>query len=119
MTLAPGSLDEVDCDAAYERAPAAGAVVCAAAPVERGGLGPDDAPDAFRAEIEHSAQDLMIVGHLPFVARMASLLLAGWTEGVVVDFPAGGVVCLELGGAGTPRGPRWAVRWAVGPGLLR
>jgi phosphohistidine phosphatase len=96
----------------------AGAVVSAAPPAVHAGLGPDDAPDAMRAEIDHAAGDVMVVGHLPFVARLASLLVAGWTEGVVVDFPTGGVVCLELSGAGTPRGPRWGVRWAVGPDLV-
>ena len=96
----------------------AGAVVCGAPPSERAGLAPDDAADGVRADIEHAAGDVMIVGHLPFLARLAALLLAGWTEGVVVDFQVGGVVCLEQGGAGTPRGPRWGVRWSVSPELL-
>jgi phosphohistidine phosphatase len=96
----------------------AGAVVCAAAPVEHVGLQPNDAPDGVQAEIEHGAGDLMIVGHLPFLSRLASLLLAGWTEGVVVDFPPGGVVCLERADTGTPRGVRWGVLWSVAPALL-
>ncbi|MBI5477671.1 MAG: phosphohistidine phosphatase SixA [Deltaproteobacteria bacterium] len=95
-----------------------GAVVGAAAPVEHPGLQPNDAPDGVQAEIEHGARDLMIVGHLPFLGRLASLLLAGWTEGVVIDFQPGGVVCLERADTGTPRGLRWGVRWAVAPALL-
>jgi phosphohistidine phosphatase len=83
-------------------------------PVVRAGLAPGDAPDSVQAEIERSAQDLMIVGHLPFLGRLASLLLAGWTEGVVTDFQPGGVVCLERAGAGQ----RWGVRWSVPPELL-
>jgi phosphohistidine phosphatase len=96
----------------------AGAVVCGTPPSEHANLGPDDAPDGVRVDVEHAGGDLMIVGHLPFLARLASLLMAGWTEGVVVDFQTGGVVCLEQGGAGTPRGPRWGVRWSVAPELL-
>jgi phosphohistidine phosphatase len=94
------------------------AVVCASAPAEHAGLQPNDAPDGVQPEIERGAGDLVIVGHLPFLARLASLLLAGWTEGVVVNFEPGGVVCLERADTGTPRGVRWGVSWAVAPALL-
>ena len=96
----------------------AGAVAASAPPAVHAGLAPDDAADGVRAEIEHAGGDLMIVGHLPFLARLASLLMAGWTEGVVIDFQPGTIVCLEQSGAGTPRGPRWGVRWSVGPELV-
>jgi phosphohistidine phosphatase len=92
-----------------------GAVVCPAEPMVHAGLGPDDPPDVVQAEIERSEPSLMIVGHLPFLARLASLLLVGWTEGVTVDFQPGGVVCLER-----PRpGQKWQVLWSVAPALFQ
>jgi len=90
------------------------ALVCASDPVAHAGLAPNDAPDGVQAEIERGEQDLMVVGHLPFLGRLASLLLAGWTEGVAVDFQPGGLVCLER----DRPGQKWRVRWAVAPELL-
>jgi len=91
-----------------------GAVVCPVPPIVHPGLEPDDPPDGVQAEIERSEHDLMIVGHLPFLARLASLLLAGWTEGVAIDFQPGGAVCLER----LRPGQKWHVLWAVTPALL-
>jgi phosphohistidine phosphatase len=91
-----------------------GAVVCPAPPIVHAGLEPDAPPDVVQAEIERSEHDLMLVGHLPFLARLASLLLAGWTEGVAIDFQPGGAVCLER----LRPGQKWHVLWAVTPALL-
>jgi phosphohistidine phosphatase len=91
-----------------------GAVVCPTEPVPHAGLGPDDAPDGVQAEILKSEADLMIVGHLPFLPRLASLLLAGWTEGVLLDFQPGSVVCLER----PAPGQKWRVLWSVTPAIL-
>lgn len=54
----------------------------------------------------------MLVGHMPFLARLAGLLVAGNPETEVVRFQNGGIVCLE------GEGGRWRVRWAVVPDLV-
>ena len=53
----------------------------------------------------------MLVGHLPFMSRLASLLLAGEPEAGVVRFQTSGIVCLsrEQG--------EWSLSWAVTPEL--
>jgi phosphohistidine phosphatase len=45
----------------------------------RDGLGPNDDVAALRDELASSQHDVMVVGHLPFLAKLASLLLASKT----------------------------------------
>jgi phosphohistidine phosphatase len=87
-----------------------------AASVEaRPGLAPNDpvAPTAqwLRGVSEHQA--LALVGHLPFLDRLASLLVAGDEDAQVVRFRMGGLVKLE------PKQDRdgFAVAWAIPPDL--
>jgi phosphohistidine phosphatase len=54
------------------------------------------------------------VGHLPFLSRLASRLLAGDEDADVVSFRKGGVVCLQRGETG-----RWSVAWMVVPDVVR
>jgi len=81
--------------------------------VERPGLAPNDPVAPVRDAAAAREDDLMIVGHLPFMAKLAGLLLAGDVNAAPVAFEMGGVVCLE-GDADQA----WAVRWMVTPALL-
>jgi phosphohistidine phosphatase len=81
----------------------------------RAGLGPKDAvaPIAqwLRNVTEHEA--LALVGHLPFLDRLASLLVAGDEQAQVVRFRMGGLVKLEP----KDEGEGFAVAWVLPPGL--
>ena len=77
------------------------------------GLDPDDDPAVWAARIREADRDLVLVGHLPHLERLASLLLCGHTEGGTVRLVNGGVVCLG-GEAG-----RWALQWAITPALVQ
>ncbi len=81
-------------------------------PEETDGLEPLADPKVWAARAEKAEGDLMVVGHLPHLERLASLLLTGEEGARPVAFRMGGVVCLEKGEGG------WAVRWAVTPDLL-
>jgi phosphohistidine phosphatase len=81
---------------------------------EREGLAPNDPVLALAKEISGTADDLMIVGHLPFHGKLASILLAGSDSKNVVAFRQGGVVCLQRNEDQT-----WQVAWMVTPELLR
>ena len=76
---------------------------------ETKGLGPQDDPLVAKAELEAAADSLMLVGHLPHLGRLASLLLTGDSEKGSVDFPPAGLVCLSH------QEGRWEMRWALGP----
>ena len=81
--------------------------------LERGGLAPLDPVQPIQEEIFQVSEDLMIVGHLPFMGKLASALAAGSESADAVAFRQGGIVCLECDDQGT-----WSVRWAVTPDLL-
>lgn len=59
------------------------------------GLRPNDAPEAALKLIEAEERDVMLVGHLPNLSQVASLLLANDPDKEVVHFPSAGVICVE------------------------
>jgi len=77
------------------------------------GLAPNDPVAVIKQEILQSENDLMIVGHLPFLSKLASELITGDASAETVAFEAGGVVCLERSQDDT-----WMVRWVIMPELL-
>jgi phosphohistidine phosphatase len=79
---------------------------------ERGALAPNDPIEPVLEELEARQADLMIVGHLPFLAKLASMLLCGFLADMIA-FRPGGILCLE-------RGPdhRWRFGWMVTPELI-
>ncbi len=81
---------------------------------ERKGLLPQDAINDLTQEISRSANDLMIVGHLPFLSKLATFLLLGKEEGNLIAFQQGGVVCLKR-----TEDQRWQVAWMVVPEILK
>ncbi|MHC4741782.1 MAG: phosphohistidine phosphatase SixA [Planctomycetota bacterium] len=74
------------------------------------GLGPNDNVGPIRDEIELAGQDIMIVGHLPFVAVLTSALLTGSQSNWPMNFNEVTTVCLE-------RQPdnRWHDEWVIAP----
>ena len=77
------------------------------------GLAPNDDVKPLARTLSDQTGPIMLVGHLPFLARLAGRLVAGNAEREVVRFRMGGIVCLERSEEG-----RWAVAWAVTPELL-
>jgi len=83
-----------------------GVVACA-------GLSPNDPVGPIVKTLGETTGDVMIVGHLPSLAKLASALVAGDDRTAAIDFPAGGVMCIEQDGRGS-----WALRWMLVPALL-
>jgi phosphohistidine phosphatase len=79
----------------------------------RAGLDPNDDVAPLRDELTVAAEDTMLVGHMPFVSKLASLLLTGHEFLPAIAFKNAGVVCLSR----TPDN-RWQVEWIVTPELL-
>jgi len=80
--------------------------------VEIGGLGPNDDPAVAARRAAGAAEHLMLVGHLPHLGRLASLLVLGDPARELVAFRMGGVVCL-----GREAGA-WRVCWMLTPELV-
>ncbi len=79
---------------------------------QRDGLAPKDPVAPVRAVIEQSAGDLMVVGHLPFLGKLAALLLTGDEAREIVAFRFACVVCLDRQADG-----RWKIVWMLVPEL--
>lgn len=76
------------------------------------GMNPNDDVRAYVMQMEKMEGVLMLVGHLPFLDRLAGLLLAGDPEKRVISFVNSGVVCLEK------HKGQWTISWSVVPELL-
>ena len=76
---------------------------------EIAGLAPEDDPWIAKAELESAEAPLMLVGHLPHLARLASLLLTGQSERQTVDFSTATIVCLSW------ESGAWSFSWSMSP----
>ena len=81
--------------------------------IEREGLAPNDNVTAIKDELIATQQDTMIVSHMPFVSKLASLLLTGREFADTVAFRQGGIVALN---SSEPN--QWKIEWMVIPELL-
>lgn len=59
------------------------------------GLSPNDDVEPLAKDLENQQMNVMIVGHLPFLNRLASRLLVKDPEKTVVQFRNGGIVGLK------------------------
>ena len=79
----------------------------------RDGLGPNDDVTTLKNEFAATQQDVMIVGHLPFLGRLTSLLLTGSESADTVAFKNGGIVCLNRS-----ENNQWQIDWMMIPELI-
>ncbi len=76
----------------------------------RSGLNPNDPVADILAELDdEDVERIMIVGHMPFLSRLASLLLSGRPDPPVVDFG------LASAAAFARESDSWKLRWMVDP----
>jgi phosphohistidine phosphatase len=67
------------------------------------------------AEELQDSRDLMLVGHQPFMGRLATYLAAGYQEPAVVAFQNGGIVRMDR----DPESWTWYLDWTLLPAVLR
>jgi phosphohistidine phosphatase len=74
------------------------------------GINPLDDVAVFAAGLGDGG-NTMVVGHLPFMARLAAFLLTGSAEQPIFKFQNGGIVCLEK----EAELQSWVIKWALMP----
>lgn len=79
-------------------------------PEEMPGLAPNDDPAIATREIQRFGEGTMLVGHLPHLSRLLSLLVVGDPEKELVAFQNSAIVCLEQNDGG-----EWRLRWVLTP----
>lgn len=73
------------------------------------GMKPMDDPKVIKEKIEAVGKNIMIVGHFPHLAKLASVLLCGDENRNVVEIRNSAVLCLSNNSG------RWVARWYVLP----
>ena len=77
------------------------------------GISPNDDVGPMRERLQNELSSLVIVGHLPYLSRLVSVLLGAQQDRTLVVFQMGGVVHLERDHSG-----EWRLRWILAPELL-
>jgi phosphohistidine phosphatase len=76
-------------------------------------LAPMDDPMIWAERLSHMHEDIMLVSHLPYLAKLASFLLCGNVLKSILDFKKAGITCLRRFEDG-----HWAVEWMVTPEMV-
>jgi len=99
---------------AQQTAERLGNVIAPGVELEVSGLmNPNDNPRAFDWQSGSWEQDLVIVGHLPFMAKLVSHLVVGDDNQVIVAYTPGTIICLELNSQ-----RQGQINWMIRPELL-
>jgi phosphohistidine phosphatase len=77
------------------------------------GLKPNDDIQPWVEQITMQNKDLMLVGHLPFMQKLAMRLVSGGEETPLVAFRYGAIICL-----GSTSGRLWVIHWILHPDLI-
>ena len=77
------------------------------------GLAPLDDPNLWAVRLKGLPDDVMLVGHLPHLARLSSLLLCGNADKNTVSFRMAGIVCLKMDELGV-----WSLQWMLTPEII-
>jgi phosphohistidine phosphatase len=83
-------------------------------PALEAGRPASSALDILQGSIAHS---IALVGHEPYLSRLASLLCTGSEDGLQLELKKGAVASLTFAGPVEPA--RACLRWTVGPKILR
>ena len=73
------------------------------------GLNPNDDVTLVAASLQGDQESIMLVGHLPHLSRLVSLLVTGDPEIEIVRFRNAGIVCLSQ------QDGKWAIDWVMQP----
>lgn len=81
--------------------------------IQKEGIAPNDPICNIVKEIKGIDEDIMIVGHLPYLSKLAGALLVNSESADIVVFKQGGALCLEQ-----PEDNLWHILWMIVPELL-
>jgi phosphohistidine phosphatase len=77
------------------------------------GMAPNDEVGPMRERLQDESESFMMIGHLPYLSRLVSVLLGVQQDRTLVTFQMGGVVHLER-----DDNREWRLRWILVPDLL-
>jgi phosphohistidine phosphatase len=81
---------------------------------ESDGLEPLADVTAWADRLSGEVGDVLLVGHLPHVGRLAGYLLGGGEDDEPIAFQPGGIACLFR----NYDSETWSIRWVIYPGMV-
>jgi len=79
---------------------------------ESSSLAPNAVPELWVNKLQEMTEDVMLVGHLPHLSKLASLLMVNNDNLEVIAFRNAGCVCLERTDSG------YRILWQINPTLF-
>ena len=83
-------------------------------PQSSGIINPNDDPGAFDWQSDSWDRDTLVVGHLPFMAKLVSHLVIEEENRPIIAWQPDSIVCLER-----ENSTHWQINWMIRPELLR
>lgn len=77
-------------------------------------INPNDSVVDFAGKLHKIKHDSMLVGHLPFMAKLAAYLTSGYEDREILDYIPGTIVCLEQ-----DADEHWHIKWMLRPDLIK
>jgi phosphohistidine phosphatase len=75
-------------------------------------LDPDSDPQIWFQQLNHQNEDLMLVGHMPFMGKLVALMISGFSDKNIVAMKTGTMICLEK------IENEWIISWMVNSDCL-
>ncbi len=89
-------------------------IIAAGSELEVSGcINPNDEASVFSKQIDAWSDDVLVVGHLPFMANLVSYLAVEEQSKLAVAYRPGTIVCLERTNTA-----QWQINWMLRPSLL-
>ena len=76
-------------------------------------LGPLDDPSEWEQRLRNRDVNIMLVGHIPFMPKLFSLLTCGFIDDSTITFGNASVACLKRLTDGS-----WVLQWMIGPEVV-
>lgn len=80
---------------------------------ETTGLSPMDDAGIWDSRLKEIDENIMLVGHLPHLGRLSSLLIIGNTDKIIVSFKMAGITCLKR-----DEDKNWCLQWMLTPEIV-
>lgn len=78
---------------------------------KKDGLAPLDSPVDIQ-DLINKNDDAMIIGHLPFLSKLVSLLITGSQEIEIIKFQNSCIICLDR-----DKNNKWFIKWTLMPDI--
>jgi len=75
------------------------------------GLEPNDYIMPMISTIQSWSEDILLVGHLPFIGKLTNQLITTQEDNCLIDYQPGTAVCLHC------EHNQWMIEWVLTPGL--